>query len=68
MEPYQSSMVYQLSIINEACIVWMLEDSYHGWPLPEVKLRVEVGDNYLLMEYKLVSKRLLSLTACTNKE
>jgi len=31
VEPYQSSMVYQLSMINQTlCLVCMLENSYHG--------------------------------------
>jgi len=33
----KSRMVYQLSMINQTlCIVWVLGNSYYGWPLLEV--------------------------------
>jgi len=32
----QNSRVYQLSVINQTRIGWMLENSWYGWPLPEV--------------------------------
>ena len=37
VEHDQSSMVYQLHVINQTvCIVQMLKNSCHSWPLPEV--------------------------------
>jgi len=37
VEPDQSSMVYQLDMINQTlCIAWIRENSCHGCPSPEV--------------------------------
>jgi len=53
VEPDQSSMVYQVSMINQTlCIVKMLEHPCHGWPSPEVSVW-----KLVIMKCKLVYTR-----------
>jgi len=56
VEPDQSNMVYKLPGINQTLlIVEVLENSYHGWHLPEVQAQCW---NLVIMKYKLASNRL----------
>jgi len=40
VESDQCSMVYQLPVINQRCMVQMLDNSYHDWSLPRAGLTI----------------------------